>query len=227
MEDDNMAGTEIVFILDRSGSMSGLESDTIGGFNAFLKKQKELEGEARVTTVLFDDQYEVLYERLDLKAANLLTTTEYFVRGSTALLDAVGKTVSKFKHELDAEVGSFKASKVIFIITTDGQENSSSEYNHSQVKGLIEAQKEKGWEFVFLGANIDAVEVAGRMGFSASRSKNYHNDAQGVELNFAVLSNAVSMFRSAPSASLDDSWGDEIDEDFAERDDKKKKKKKK
>jgi uncharacterized protein YegL len=216
--------TEIVFILDRSGSMSGLESDTIGGFNAFLSKQKELEGEARVTTVLFDDKYEVLHDRVDLKAVSPLTEKEYYVRGSTALLDAVGTTVDKIKHDLKAGVGNFQASKVIFIITTDGQENSSNGYSYNEVKALIEVQKAQKWEFIFLGANIDAVSVAGRMGISASRSKNFHNDQQGVALNYQVLSEAVVMYRQAPfgSAPLPASWGDKIDQDFAGRKGKKK-----
>jgi uncharacterized protein YegL len=220
MEDKIMAekGTDIVFILDRSGSMGGLESDTIGGYNAFLKKQQEVEGAARVTTVLFDDKYETLHDRLDLKKAKPLTSKEYFVRGSTALLDAVGKTVSIFKHRQEAGESDFQAEKVIFIITTDGYENSSSEYNYQQVKQLVEAQTAKGWEFVFLGANIDAVGTAGNMGIKASRSKNYHNDGQGISLNYDVLSDAVQAYRSAPKAApMSDDWGARIDEDFEKR----------
>jgi uncharacterized protein YegL len=213
-----MAKTDIIFILDKSGSMHGLEDDTIGGFNAFLDKQKALSDEARVTTILFDTKSSVLYDRCDLKAVKPLTRKEYSVGNSTALLDAVGNAVHDFKHRQESDDGSFDAEKVIFIITTDGHENSSHEYSYSAVKALIEEQKSKGWEFIFLGANIDALGTAEMMGVSRSRSKNYHNDSQGVSLNFDTVSDAVESYRSSSRGTgLDENWGDRIDSDYSSR----------
>jgi uncharacterized protein YegL len=211
--------TELVFILDRSGSMSGLESDTIGGFNAMLAKQQAEPGECRITTVLFDGEYELLHDRLDIHAVSPLTDREYFVRGSTALLDAVGKTISKTGNAQKFSKPEYRADKVLFVITTDGMENASREYTYDKVKHQIERQKSKyNWEFIFLGANIDAVEVAGRFGIDKTRAQSYHNDSTGVNLNFRSVSAAVSSYRSAPSGSrLSDDWNEEIDRDFKSR----------
>ena len=212
--------TELVFILDKSGSMSGLESDTIGGYNAMLKKQQEQPGEAIVTTVLFDDKYELLHDRINIKGIKPITDKEYFVEGCTALLDAIGKTIRKIdnaqKHTSEEE----RAEKVMFVITTDGMENASQEYSYDKVKTMVEKQKkEYGWEFIFLGANIDAAETAGRFGISADRAANYHADSEGTNLNFAVVSDAVSHIRAKKAMAPD--WKDRIDEDFKTRGGKK------
>ena len=159
--------TELVFILDKSGSMHGLEQDTIGGFNSMLQKQKELDGECRITTVLFDNRYELLHDRIDIRAVSPMTEKEYQVGGTTALLDAIGRTVQKLVSVQKNTAKEYRADRVLFVIITDGQENASQEYSSDKVKGLIQLEKEKyGWEFVFLGANIDAVETAGRLGIS-------------------------------------------------------------
>ena len=213
--------TEIVFILDRSGSMSGLEADTIGGYNSLLEKQKKEEGEAIVSTVLFDDKQEVLHDRVDLSKMNPMTDKEYYVRGCTALLDAVGGAihhignVHKYAREED------RPEKTLFIITTDGMENSSRRYTYNQVRKMVERQKEKyGWEFLFLGANIDAIKEAGRFGIGADRAVNYECDSVGTEVNYRALSKAVSRVRGAkgrPSAALDAGWKEEIEADYAAR----------
>ena len=197
--------TELVFILDRSGSMSGLESDTIGGYNAMLAKQKQEPGDAVITTVLFDDKYELLHDRINLRGIAPITDKEYFVRGNTALLDAVGKTINKIgnaqKHTVEAE----RAEQVMVVITTDGMENASREFSHSKVRQMIEHQKSKyGWEFIFLGANIDAVATAESFGISEDRAANYHADGEGTALNYAVLSDAVSSLRA--SRPLSNTW---------------------
>jgi uncharacterized protein YegL len=211
--------TELVFILDRSGSMSGLESDTIGGFNAMLTKQQAEPGECRITTVLFDGEYEILHDRIDLKAVNPITDREYFVRGNTALLDAVGKTINKIGNAQRVSKPEYRADKVLFIITTDGMENASREYTYAKVKSQIERQKAKyGWEFIFLGANIDAAEVADNFGIDRSRAQNFHNDSEGVNLNYRVVSETVAQFRAAPAgASLSDEWNKDIEADFQRR----------
>ena len=208
--------TELVFILDKSGSMAGLESDTIGGYNAMLKKQQEQPGEAIVTTVLFDDKYELLHDRINIKGIKPITEKEYFVEGCTALLDAIGKTIKKIdnaqKHTSEEE----QAEKVMFVITTDGMENASKEYNYNKIKAMVEKQKEKyGWEFIFLGANIDAAETAGRFGISAERAANYHADSEGTNLNFEVVSEAVSHIRMNKAMAPD--WKKRIDEEFKKR----------
>jgi len=208
--------TEIVFILDRSGSMCGLESDTIGGYNEMLKKQKQMEGEAIISTILFDDHFEVLHNRLPIAEVKPMTEHEYFVRGSTALLDAIGRSITKIGDVQRTTAEDQKAEKVIFVITTDGMENSSMEYSTAHIKLMIERQKEKyGWEFLFLGANIDAVETAEKIGISAKHAVNYHADAKGTRLNYATVGKAVSQFRQ--SSCLDESWKDEIDKDFKDR----------
>ena len=194
--------TELVFILDRSGSMSGLEADTIGGFNSMIIKQKKGEGEAIVSTVLFDDQAEVLHDRIDIDKIELMNDEQYYVRGCTALLDAVGGAihhignVHKYAREED------RPEKTLFIITTDGMENSSRHYSYDRVKNMVERQKERfGWEFIFLGANIDAVEVAGRFGIKANRAVNYECDSEGTKLNYDVLSETVTRMRQTKCAA--------------------------
>ncbi|MDR0852828.1 MAG: VWA domain-containing protein [Clostridiales Family XIII bacterium] len=211
--------TELVFILDRSGSMGGLESDTIGGFNAMLTKQQAELGECRITTVLFDGKYEILHDRIDIKAVSPITDKEYFVRGNTALLDAVGKTISKIGNAQKVSKSEYRADKVLFIITTDGMENASREYTYAKVKSQIERQKTKyGWEFIFLGANIDAAEVADNFGIDRSHAQNFHNDSEGVELNYRVVSETVAQFRAAPTGtSLSDEWNKDIEADFQRR----------
>ena len=208
--------TELVFILDRSGSMAGLEADTIGGYNAMLEKQRAVPGEARVTTVLFDNQYELLHDRIDLRAVAPITEKEYFVRGSTALLDAVGSTIEKIGNAQKRTAKPYRADKVIFIIITDGMENASHTFDYTKVKAMVECQKQEfGWEFIFLGANIDAVEVAGRFGVAPNRAQSYHADGAGTRLNYDVVSDAVASVRC--SAPLDAHWKDAIEEDFQRR----------
>ena len=190
--------TELVFILDRSGSMGGLEKDTIGGFNAMIEKQKKEEGEAIVSTILFDDKCEVLHDRIALNKVEPMNDRQYYVRGCTALLDAIGgavnhvRKVHKYIREEDVP------EKTLFMITTDGMENASRKYGYDEVKKLVEAQKEKeGWEFIFIGANMDAISVAGRFGIDADRAFNYECDQRGTELNFQLYGGAVSAFRKA------------------------------
>ena len=209
--------TELVFILDRSGSMGGLEDDTIGGFNGMLKKQKEENEEVNVTTVLFDDKVDIIHDRFPIGIVEPLTEKDYFVRGCTALLDAVGIAVHKVENVQEHLPEDHKAGKVIFVITTDGQENSSKEYSYSQIKKMIEAKKEMGWEFLFLGANIDAVGEAAKMGISRNRAVTYENDSEGVALNFqavgSVLRKAVSCQRTSRNQTvIDDDWAEEIDD---------------
>ena len=209
--------TELVMILDRSGSMGGLESDTIGGYNSMLRKQKETDGEVLVSTVLFDDRSEVLYDRVPLDKMPQMTEKEYYVRGCTALLDAVGGAihhignVHKYAREEDTP------EKTIFVITTDGLENASREYSYDRVKEMVERQKEKyGWEFLFLGANIDAIETAGRFGIHADRAANYHSDHEGAALNYEVLAETVCQMRVAP-APIGADWKKRIDDDYKKR----------
>ena len=202
--------TEMVFILDRSGSMSGLESDTIGGYNSLLKKQRKEVGDATVTTVLFDDQYEMIHDHAAIRKVKDITSKEYFARGSTALIDAIGKTINhvgnRHKNALDSEVPG----KTMIVIITDGYENASREFSLAQVKQMIERQKEKyGWEFLFLGANIDAVSTAAGFGISADRSVTYQPDSEGTRMNFDAVSNvACCMRQSTPIAS---DWKDDIE----------------
>lgn len=219
--------TEVVFILDRSGSMSGLESDTIGGFNSMLEKQRKIEGEVFVSTVLFDHVSVVIHDRLAIEDVKPLTEEEYFVRGNTALLDAIGdavkhiKNIHKYAREEDVP------EKTLFVITTDGMENASQRFTYNDVKKLIDEQQEKGWEFIFLGANIDSVEVAGRMGIRSNRAVNYRNDGRGNRRKYDAVSYFMSEMRtmaSRPAApdeesAVSDDWRKELDEDFKSRKD--------
>ncbi len=208
--------TELIFILDRSGSMSGLESDTIGGYNAMIEKQRGESGEAMITTVLFDDNYELLHDRINLKGIKPLTTKEYYVRGTTALLDAVGKTIQKMINVQKNTVESEKAEKVLFVITTDGQENASLEYTYSKIKTLIENQKHQyDWEFIFLGANIDAVSEARKFGIDSSRAARFNNDSEGIHLNYEAVSEAISELRA--DNIISSKWKNSIDADYQNR----------
>ena len=193
--------TEIVFILDRSGSMAGLEADTIGGYNSMLAKQKKEKGEAIISTVLFDDHTEILHDRKNIQNVERITDEEYYVRGCTALLDAVGGAIhhiSRIQKEMPEEE---RPEKTLFIITTDGLENASRWYSYEKVKRMVEKKKKKNhWEFVFLGANIDAVEVAGRFGVAANRAVRYECDSVGTALNFTIMSKMVSCARASSSA---------------------------
>ena len=208
--------TELVFILDRSGSMAGLEADTIGGFNAMIEKQKGEEGEAVVSTVLFDHLSEVIHDRVDLQKIRPMTRKEYYVRGCTALLDAVGRAihhignVHKYAREED------RPEKTLFVITTDGMENASREYTYDRVRRMIERQRERhGWEFIFLGANIDAAREAARFGISEDRAANYHADSQGTAVIYEAVSEAVCNVRASRPMRTD--WKRQVDEDYQKR----------
>ena len=188
---------EVVFIMDRSGSMAGLEADTIGGFNSMLEKQKKEPGEVMWSTVLFDHVSEVVHDRLPIGKVEELDEETYYVRGSTALLDAVGGAIHhignihKYAREED------RPDKTVFVITTDGMENSSMIYDYRKVKRMIKRQQERfGWEFIFLGANMDAVDVAGRIGISEKRAARFHNDGAGIALNFSAVSETIAGVRS-------------------------------
>jgi len=208
--------TELVFILDKSGSMGGLEADTIGGYNAMLAKQKAMNSEARMTTVLFDNTYELLHDRIDIRAVSPITDKEYVVGGSTALLDAIGSTINKIGNAQKHTAEEYRADKVLVVITTDGMENASREYDYGEIRAMVDRQKTKyGWEFIFLGANIDAIDVAGRFGIAPDRVQNYHADSRGTRLNYEVMSEAVTNFRK--NGTLTAGWGDGIQEDFARR----------
>ena len=208
--------TELVFILDRSGSMSGLEADTIGGFNAMIEKQRRQPGEALVSTVLFDNVSQVIHDRADLRSVAPLTEKEYFVRGCTALLDAIGGAIHHIGNVHKYARPEDVPEHTLFVITTDGMENASRLYSSDRVKQMIERQKQNyGWEFLFLGANIDAVETAGHFGIDADHSVNYHADSLGTELNYDVLADAITEVRA--SRPLRASWKDRIDRDFKSR----------
>ena len=204
--------TEIVFILDRSGSMAGLEADTIGGFNSLIQKQKREDGKAVVSTVLFDDKCEVLHDRKDLIEIAPLTEEDYYVRGCTALLDAVGGAIHHIGNVHKYARAEDRPEKTLFIITTDGMENASRKYGYEKVKRVIERQKERyGWEFLFLGANMDAVSVAGRFGIAPERAVRFHCDEKGTELNYRVLSETIA--NVICGAPMEASWKEEIERD--------------
>ncbi len=209
--------TEIVFILDRSGSMSGLESDTIGGFNSLIRKQRKEEGEAVVSTVLFDDTCEVVHDRVPMDRVEEMTEDVYFVRGCTALLDAVGGAIRHIGNIHKYARDEDRPEKTIFIITTDGMENASRRYSYARVKKMVERQKERyGWEFLFLGANMDAIEAAGNIGIKADYAVTYQCDEEGTALNYAVMEEAIHHVRCC-SAPLEASWKARIDEDVRRR----------
>lgn len=203
--------TEIVFILDRSGSMHGLEKDTIGGFNSVLAQQKELEGEAVVSTVLFDDKVDVICDRKDIQEVRPMTSKEYYVRGCTALLDAVGGAIEHISKVQKILPKSHRAKDVLFVITTDGLENASHKYDYKEVKKLIEKKTKKGWEFLFMGANIDAAAEAARIGISADRAATYCPDTTGTIAVYDAIGDAACQMRCCGSLSSD--WSDAIDED--------------
>ena len=208
--------TEIVFILDRSGSMSGLETDTIGGFNSMIEKQKKENGEALISTVLFDNVSEVIHDRVPVQEVEPMTDRDYSVRGCTALLDAIGGAIHHIGNVHKYARNEDVPEHTLFVITTDGMENASRRYDSEKVKKMIERQKEKyGWEFLFLGANIDAAKEAARFGIGADRAVNYKCDEAGTALNYEVISEAVCSVRAARPLGAD--WKRRIDEDVQKR----------
>ncbi len=214
MEKNNV--TELVFILDRSGSMSGLEGDTIGGFNSMIEKQKKEDGEAWVSTILFDNRSEVLHDRLKLADVPKMTDRDYTVRGCTALLDAIGGAIRHIGNIHKYARPEDVPAHTMFVITTDGMENASKEFSSDDVKGMIRRQKEKyGWEFLFLGANIDAVETAKHFGIDEDRAVTYRSDSAGTQLNYAVVAEAVSTVRGHRKLTRD--WKARIEEDMENR----------
>lgn len=206
--------TEIVFILDRSGSMGGLEADTIGGFNSMLLRQKKERGEAYVSTVLFDNNCDVLHDRLPIEKVEPITEKDYYVRGCTALIDAIGGAVEHIRNIHKYARKEDVPEHTIFIITTDGMENASRHYTSDKVKRMIEEQKQKGWEFIFLGANIDAVETARQIGISSERAVNYRASRKGTAINFEAMSCAISDLRC--NDQLGDEWRAQIDADYSQ-----------
>lgn len=208
--------TEIVFILDRSGSMGGLETDTIGGFNAMLERQKKAEGEALLSTLLFSNETEVLHDRADIRRIEPLSLQDYRVGGNTALLDAIGGAIRHIGELHRRASEDERPSHTLFAITTDGQENASHRYGYAELKRLIERQKERyGWEFLFLGANIDAVAAASRFGIDADRAVRYHCDSTGIALNYEAVGEAILTLRE--KSALDRDWGARIREDYQKR----------
>ena len=208
--------TEMVFILDRSGSMQGLEKDTIGGFNSMIERQKKQDGEALVSTVLFSDDSRVIHDRVDIRSIEPLTNRQYHVGGCTALIDAIGGAIHHIGNVHTYAREEDVPEHTIFVITTDGMENASRRYGSEEVKQMVKRQKEKyGWEFLFLGANIDAVETAAHFGIMEDRAVTFHNDARGQQLNYEVLSKTVSSLRAC--APVGREWKEEIEEDFKSR----------
>lgn len=208
--------TELVFILDRSGSMSGLEGDTIGGFNAMIQKQKKEDGEAYVSTILFDNVSEVLHDRIKLKDVPKMTGKDYTVRGCTALIDAIGGAIKHIANIHKYARPEDVPAHTMFIITTDGQENASYRFTSDEVKKMIERQKEKyGWEFLFIGANIDAVETAARFGINRNRAVNYNADSKGTQVLYETISAPISAMRA--DAAISDDWSQSIQEDYNNR----------
>ena len=208
--------TELVFILDRSGSMAGLESDTIGGFNAMIEKQKKIDGKCFVSTVLFDNVSEVLHDRVDLAAIQPMTDKDYTVGGCTALIDAIGGAIHHIGNIHKYARPEDVPEHTVFVITTDGMENASHRYTADKVKNMVQRQTEKyGWEFLFLGANIDAVETASNIGIAKDRAVNFHSDKEGTALNYSVMSEAIENVRCAKPLTAD--WKAEIDRDYKSR----------
>ena len=208
--------TEIIFILDRSGSMQGLEKDTIGGFNSLIEKQKKIEGDALISTVLFSNESKVIHDRVDVKDVKPMTENNYITGGCTALLDAIGNAIHHISNIHKYARKEDVPEHTLFVITTDGMENASKTYTYPKVKKLIENQKEKyGWEFMFLGANIDAVNVASYMGIDENRAVNFNCDSEGTDLNYEVLNDAIGVLRECSYVSAD--WKKRIDKDFKKR----------
>ncbi len=208
--------TELVFILDRSGSMAGLESDTIGGFNAMIEKQRKLSGECYVSTVLFDNVSEVLHDRVKLSDIKPMTEKDYTVRGCTALIDAIGGAIHHIGNIHKYARKEDVPQHTMVVITTDGMENASHRYSSEQVKSMIERQKAKyGWEFLFIGANIDAVETARRYGIDSDRAVNYNADKQGTKILYKSVANAVCSVRESRPLNVD--WSRDINEDYKNR----------
>ena len=208
--------TEIIFILDRSGSMQGLEKDTIGGFNSLIEKQKKIEGDALISTVLFANESKVIHDRVDVKDVKPMTENNYITGGCTALLDAIGNAIHHISNIHKYARKEDVPEHTLFVITTDGMENASRTYTYPKVKKLIENQKEKhGWEFMFLGANIDAVNVASYMGIDENRAVNFNCDSEGTDLNYEVLNDAIGVLRECSYVSAD--WKKRIDKDFNKR----------
>jgi uncharacterized protein YegL len=211
-----MNRTELVFIIDRSGSMGGLENDTIGGFNSLLEEQKEVEGQVTISTILFDNLYEVIHNRMDIKEVKPLSGKEYFVRGTTALLDAVGRSISRIHRDYCETLREERPNKVMFIITTDGFENASREYSYSRVRNYIQEMKAKyDWEFIFIGANIDAVREAKRFGINEERAVRYHADSVGTKKNYKAMGKAVTSYRTC--VEIDENWKNELEKDYNNR----------
>ncbi len=210
--------TELVFVVDRSGSMAGLESDTIGGFNGMIEKHAKMEGEAVVSTVLFDHETIVLHDRASISEVKPMTADDYQVRGCTALLDAVGSSLKHIERVQKYLPEDYRAEHVIFVITTDGMENASQKYTYDQVRNEIERKKRDGWEFLFLGANIDAVSEAARIGISADRSATYLADSIGqVNMNETVAQATCAMRMAPQGEPIDGSWKADIERDTAKR----------
>jgi uncharacterized protein YegL len=208
--------TEVVFILDKSGSMAGLEKDTIGGFNSMLNKQKKAEGEAFVTTVLFNHQYEILHDRINARGISPITESDYEVGGTTALLDAIGFSIQKIVNVQKHTSVDQRADKVLFVITTDGMENASREFTPNKIKKMVQHQKEKyGWDFMFLGANIDAIATAAQFGIDEDFAVDYHADNIGTKLNYEMVSEAVIKVRSGQK--IDRNWKQGIERDYHRR----------
>ena len=212
--------TELVFILDRSGSMAGLEADTIGGFNSMLAKQRATPGAAVVSTLLFDHECQVLHDRVPLEEVRDMTREDYYVRGCTGLLDAVGGAIHHIGNVHKYARKEDVPEKTLFIITTDGMENASKRYDYRKVKEMVERQKSKyGWEFLFLGANIDAAQEAARFGIGQDKAVTYCSDSVGTRLNYDVISDAVASYRAAPSCckTVSAGWKNRIDADMRKR----------